>query len=226
MAKITRRDCVSGSLAAVAASGVSLSGAPSQPRKGGVQLAEIFGSTETTRLRLAKQIGINHAIAGVSGALGKVPRDQYLATLTKIKAEFAAAGLSIAGVESHPVPAEKIKLGLPGRDEEIENYMAAIEALSKIGVNMVCYNFMAGLGWYRTRTDVPERGGALTSEFDNSVAKAQGLTQWGGVSEARMWSNIEYFQKALIPVAEKWNVKMALHPDDPPIPVLRGICAL
>jgi len=223
MSKMTRRDCVQGSLAAIAASGVGLSGAPSVPKRGGVQLAEIFNPGETSRLRLAKQIGINHAIAGVAGALGKVPREQYLATLTRIKADFGAAGLNIAGVESHPVPAEKIKLGLPGRDEEIENYMAAIEALSKIGVNMICYNFMAGLGWYRTRTDLPERGGALTSEFDNSVAKAQGLTKWGEVSEARMWSNIEYFQKALIPVAEKWNVKMALHPDDPPIPVLRGI---
>ena len=94
-------------------------------------------------------------------------REQYVDTLAKNQGDFNAAGLTIAGVESHPVPAEKIKLGLPGRDEEIENYCAAIKALGNVGIPMVCYNFMAGLGWYRTRVDVPARGGALTSEFDN-----------------------------------------------------------
>ena len=51
------------------------------------------------------------AIAGVTGALAKVRREEYADALAKIKAEFAAAGITIAGVESHPVPAEKIKLG-------------------------------------------------------------------------------------------------------------------
>jgi mannonate dehydratase len=88
---------------------------------------------------------------------------------------------------------------------------------------MVCYNFMAGLGWYRTRVDLPLRGGALGSEFDNAVALRQGLTEWGEVSEDKIWQNIEYFLKAVIPVAEKAGVKMALHPDDPPISPLRGI---
>lgn len=189
----------------------------------GMQLAELFGPGQDQRFRLAKQIGINHAIAGVSGPLSRVSRDRYVETLEKLKADFGAAGLTVAGVESHPVPAEKIKLGLPGRDEEIENYRAAIEALGKVGIQMVCYNFMAGLGWLRTRSDLPERGGALTTEFDNRVARRQGLTKWGEVSEAKIWDNIEYFLKAVIPVAEKAGVKMALHPDDPPISPLRGI---
>jgi mannonate dehydratase len=155
--------------------------------------------------------------------LSRVTRDRYAEALEKINADFRAAGMTIAGVESHPVPAEKIKLGLPGRDEEIENYIAALQALSKVGIPMVCYNFMAGLGWYRTRTNVPERGGALVTEFDNQAAIRQGLTQWGEVSEEKIWSNLEYFLKAVIPVAEKAGVQMALHPDDPPVSPLRGI---
>ena len=194
---------------------------PQTPRRGTIKFSEIFGSTDDDRLKLASQIGIRNVILGA--ALGKVPRDRYLETLEGIKAGFKAKGMTIAGVESHPVPAEKIKLGLPGRDEEIENYCAAIEALGKAGIRMICYNFMAGLGWYRTRVDRPERGGALTTEFDNEVAGKEGLTQWGVIGEDKIWSNIEYFLKAVIPVAEKAGVTMALHPDDPPISPLRGI---
>jgi len=183
----------------------------------------MFAPEEDQRIRLARQIGINNAIVGVREALSKVPRDRYVETLAKIKADFNAAGMMVAGVESHPVPAEKIKLGLAGRDEEIENYHAAIEALGKVGIPMVCYNFMAGLGWYRTSVNVPERGGALTSEFIYRIAQNQGLTQWGEVTEEKIWENMEYFLKAVIPVAERSGVHMALHPDDPPISPLRGI---
>src|SRR5260370_18831428 len=92
----------------------------------------------------------------------------------------------------------KTRLGLPGRDEEIENYIAVIKALSEVGVPMICYNWMAGLGWYRTKVDLRGRGGALISEFDNEAANRQGLTEWGEVSEEQIWSNLEYFLKAVI----------------------------
>jgi D-mannonate dehydratase len=234
MSRITRRDYIQDtSRIAAGASARPLSaacvgsGAQSRnavsPRQGQIKLTEVFAPVVDQRLRLAHQIGINYAIAHVLPALDAVRREQYVQVLENIHAEFKAAGLIIVGVESHPVSAEKIKLGLPGRDEEIENYCAAIEALAKVGIPMVCYNFMAGLGWYRTRADLPGRGGALLTEFDNEVAKKQGLTEWGEVSEEKIWANIEYFLKAVIPVAEKAGVKMALHPDDPPISPLRGI---
>jgi mannonate dehydratase len=188
-----------------------------------IKLALAAAPDQTARWKLARQVGVNHAILGVQGELSKLRRDQYEETLAKLKADFDAAGMTIAGVESHPVPAEKIKLGLPGRDEEIENYCAAIEALGKVGIPMVCYNFMAGLGPYRTNVNVPARGGALTSEFDARAAAKQGLTQWGEVSEEKIWQNLEYFLKAVIPVAGKAGIQMALHPDDPPLSPLRGI---
>lgn len=221
--KVTRRDCLQGTVTALAAASLATLPSAAGSQRGAIKLAEIFGSANDRKVKIASQAGVTHAIAGVSGALSKVRREEYVETLTRIKSEFAAAGMTIAGVESHPVPAEKIKLGLPGREEEIENYRAAIEALARVGIPMVCYNFMAGLGWFRTRTDVLERGGAFTSEFDSAEAEKQGLTRWGEVSEEKIWQNIEYFLKAIIPVAEKAGVKMALHPDDPPISPLRGI---
>ncbi len=190
---------------------------------GGIQLCELFVPGEDRKIKLARQVGVNYAIVNLLSTLSKVPREKYSEAIGKVAADFGAAGLKIIGVESHPVPAEKIKLGLPGRDEEIENYRAVIPALAKAGIPMLCYNFMAGLGWYRTRVDVPERGGALTSEFDSATAAKQGLTEWGEVSERTIWANLEYFVKAVMPVAEEAGVRMALHPDDPPISPLRGI---
>jgi len=188
-----------------------------------MQIAEMFWPGQDKQVRLARQIGITHSIACVRPSLASVPRQRYAETLADIKKYFESAGLTVAGVESHPVNAEKIKLGLPGRDEEIENYRAAVEALGRLDIRLVCYNFMAGLGWYRTNTSIPERGGALTSEFDRRAADEQGLTEWGEVSEETIWSNIQYFLEAIIPVAERAGVRMALHPDDPPISPLRGI---
>jgi mannonate dehydratase len=167
MTSMNRRNCLKGTLAALTASAVPLTGDPAAttpmrsrgPNRSGIQLAELFYPEEQHKIRLASQIGITHAIVSVSPTLSVIPRSRYLEALSRIKSDFQAAGLIFAGVESHPVPAEKIKLGLPGRDEEIENYIAAIRALSQIDVRLLCYNWMAGIGWYRTRVDIPGRGG-------------------------------------------------------------------
>ncbi len=194
-----------------------------ESQRKGFQLSELFALDDPRKIRLASQVGVTHAIAITRPVLQEVPRGHYFEVLSKIKTDFNAAGMVFAGVESHPVPAEKIKLGVPGRDEEIENYIAVIKALAQVGVRLICYNWMAGIGWYRTRVDVPERGGALTSEFDYETAEKQGLTEWGYVSEERLWRNLEYFLRIVVPVAEEVGVKLALHPDDPPVSPLRGI---
>jgi mannonate dehydratase len=231
MAEMSRRNCIQGTLAALGSSALPPRAGAAEtplraargPRHTGMQLAELFYEGEEHKIRLAAQIGITHAIVSTAPTLAAVPRSRYVAELQKIKENLKAAGLIFAGVESHPVPAEKIKLGLPDRDEEIENYQAVIRALGQVGVPLLCYNWMAGIGWFRTRTDLPGRGGALLTEFDHRAAEAQGVTEWGEVSEQKLWSNLEYFLKAVIPVAEQANVKMALHPDDPPLSPLRGI---
>ena len=191
-----------------------------------IRLTELFRPEDERKIRLAAQVGIRHAIVDVQQSLKNVTATRYPEVLQTIRTRFQNAGMMWVGVESHPVPAEKIKLGLAGRDEEIENYLAAIHALASVGVPMVCYNWMAGLGWYRTKVNAVGRGGALISEFDAAVAHQQGLTEWGEVSEQRIWSNLEYFLKAVIPAAQRAGVKMALHPDDPPLSPLRGIARI
>lgn len=202
---------------------------PTTPMRGpapsgdAIQIAELFALGEDRKVRLARQVGITHAIVTVTPATRSCHRSEYAKALAKVKADFNDAGMVFAGVESHPVPAEKIKLGLPGRDEEIENYIEAIRVLARLGVPMVCYNFMAGIGWYRTRTDLPGRGGALLTEFNQQDAEREGLTEFGHVSEEKIWRNLQYFLNAVIPVAEEVGIRMALHPDDPPLSPLRGI---
>ncbi len=175
--------------------------------KGNIQLALMLSINQPSRLKLARQIGVNHAIVSLNQALRRSSPDKYVDALAKLK----------------PVAANQIKLGLPGRDEEIANYCAALEAMGKVGITMCCYNFMAGLGWYRTNFESPARGDAMTSEFNYKDSEKQELTRWGRISEEKIWDNITYFLKRVIPVAEKAGVKMALHPDDPPISPLRGI---
>ncbi|MCW5964367.1 MAG: mannonate dehydratase [Bryobacterales bacterium] len=189
--------------------------------KGCFYLTELLNDPKSTDVQVAKQVGVNWVIAG--GMIGRRRKEEYMDAVRQRKEEFAAAGMQIAGVEGHPVPFDKIKLGLEGRDEEIENTKWAIEALARNGIHLICYNFMAGLGWTRTNQSIPERGGALTSEFNLKDAEARGLTPHGEVSVEQMWRNCEYFVKEVMPVADKWKVKMALHPDDPPLTPLRGI---
>ncbi|MHC1767959.1 MAG: mannonate dehydratase [Verrucomicrobiia bacterium] len=225
---MNRRDYLKGSLAAIGAAMMPLSpslaasnpepSAPAETKGGRIVLCELTrpGPLATTMV----QMGLRHVIAGMR-LQGTV--EQQSEQVAKIKANYEAAGLKIVGVESAPVSFERMKLGLDGRDEEIQNFIHAVQALSQAGINMICYNWMAGIGWTRTDQRVPDRGGAITSEFDLKAAENLGETRFGKVSEEKVWDNLVYFQKAVIPVAEKFGVRMALHPDDPPISPLRGI---
>lgn len=191
-----------------------------------IRVSLIWGIDDPLRVELSEQIGVTHAVAGTNAILRNLPHSQYVDAVAKMKAKFEAAGLNIACIESHPVDAEKIKLGLPGRDDQIANYIAALDALGKNGIDTVCYDFMAGIDWYRSHLDVKGRGGSTTLDFDLATAQALGPTQWGTISADQMWSNLEYFLKAVMPAAQKAGVRMALHPDDPPVPNLRGIARI
>ena len=79
---------------------------------------------------------------------------------------------------------------------KFSNYTATIQALGKLGIPMCCYNFMAGIGWYRTAFDIPERGGSLTSEFDYQDAEKEGLTEWGKVCEEENMGEYHLFPGA------------------------------
>jgi mannonate dehydratase len=187
-----------------------------------MQLADYFLPNPSRQWLLAKQLGVNHAVGRLPEDEGTDPAD--FTTLLHIKERFHQAGLELAVIE--PVPNKyyyRTKLGLPGRDAEIEKIMELIRNLGRLGIGVLCCNFMAQIGWFRTSTAIPTRGGALVSGFDYSLLKNAPLTEAGVVTQEQLWQNLEYFLKAVVPVAESSGVKLALHPDDPPVPSLRGV---
>jgi mannonate dehydratase len=171
--------------------------------------------------KLAVQAGVEYAVSGISRVAGSAegPFD----AIRRTQEQFAEAGLELAALEGDPFPMDRIKLGQPGRDEDIDRYCAVLEAMGQLGVPIMCYNFMAVIGWLRTRTAVPTRGGALATSFDVDDLAGQPLTPAGTVEEGRLWDNLFYFLERVLPVAEAAGVKMALHPDDPPLSPIRGI---
>ncbi|HEY5562572.1 MAG TPA: mannonate dehydratase, partial [Clostridiaceae bacterium] len=118
---------------------------------------------------------------------------------------------------------DKIKLGLPGREEELKDVITLIENMGKLGIGVYCYNWMPVISWFRTSDYARTRGGALSTEFNNDQMKFAPHTWAGEVSEERLWENLQWFLDRVVPVAEKAGVKLALHPDDPPVTPIRGI---
>jgi mannonate dehydratase len=82
---------------------------------------------------------------------------------------------------------------------------------------------MTDFNWMRTNTSTPSRGGSVVTSFDYSLMKDAPPTENGPISEEKLWETLEHFLKIVVPVAEKWNVKLAMHPDDPPLSPIRGV---
>jgi mannonate dehydratase len=172
--------------------------------------------------QLASQIGITEVISKLAPQLTGIEPPYVKKALELKRLEFAEAGFKLSGLEGDQFDMSRIKEGLAGRDEDLENYCRMIRNAAEAGIELICYNFMAVFGWLRTSTDVPERGGALTTAYRHTDLDVQNL-RIGSISETALWENWHYFIKSVLPTAKKYGVKLALHPDDPPISPLKKV---
>jgi len=172
-------------------------------------------------LKLAKQLGVTDV---VYYHMDSMPETS--SALISRKNSVAEAGLELSVIEGGP-PMDQIVLAKPGRDAQIAHFKKCLINMGKAGIPVLCYNFMPwSLRVARTSYETKIRGGALTSSFDFDEWDDSLRTADGETTEAEMWANLAYFLKAVIPTAEKAGVKMALHPDDPPINPLRGLARI
>ena len=198
-----------------------------------------YGDSDPVSLENIRQIpgmyGIVSAIYDV--AVGEV---WPLEKLQALRARIESAGLKFEVVESVPVH-EDIKLGKPTRDALIANFQQNIRNCAAAGVKVICYNFMPVFDWTRTEMAKQLPDGSNTLAFDAAavarIDPEQGISlpgwdasykpeqlktlldEYRNVGEEKLWAHLEYFLRAIIPVAEEAGVRMAMHPDDPPRPI-------
>ena len=189
-----------------------------------IQIAEFLPPTPTPLWKLAKQAGVDWAVGGLpfgepfNGA--DAPWD-YL-PLLRMKQRYESGGFNLAVIEARP-PLNLAKRGLPGRDAEIDTVCALLENMGRLGIPVWCYEWMTDFNWLRTSTSTPSRGGSVVTSYDNALMQAAPPTELGPIGEDELWANLEYFLRRVLPVAEKAGVKLAMHPDDPPLSPIRGV---
>lgn len=190
-----------------------------------MKIAWYLPTLPSIKWQVAKQLGVDYAVAAL-------PPERYymkpwdFKAMLYAKQSLADAGLELQVIEPAP-PHYHIKLGLPGREEELEHFKQVLKNMSALHISTMCYNFMPQSGWFRTSFSKRGRGGALVTAFDASlVDKAPLLTEAGDVSDEKIWDNYKWFMDRILPVAEECKVKLALHPDDPPVPKLQGVARI
>jgi len=196
-----------------------------------------YGEKDPNSLEYIRQIPL---MSGVVTAIYDVPAGQVWPQerIDALKATVNAMNLEMEVIESVPVH-EDIKLGAPTRDKLIENYCTTIRHLGKAGVKVVCYNFMPVFDWMRSdlKQRMPDGSTCLAYDqktvdmldpaisdlslpgWDESYTREQLrdlLKQYDSINEKKLMDNLIYFLSKVIPVCEESNVKMAIHPDDPP----------
>ena len=197
-----------------------------------------YGPDDSISLDKIRQIP---CISGVVTAVYSTPVGEVWSNkeIENLKAMCEENGLEFEVIESVPVH-EDIKLRRGDYKRYIENYKENIRRLSAAGVKCICYNFMPVFDWTRSRLDqpLPDGSNALVyykEDVDRMDPTKMTLPGWDAsyspdeisglieeykkIGEEGLWENLEYFIKEIMPTAIEYDVKMAIHPDDPPWPI-------
>ncbi len=178
---------------------------------------------DASALRWLRQLGARHVVwdAANPGEKG------YLTAGEILKAKQACREVDLT-LEAMPLAGSRLQtmLGRPGRDEEIENACRTVQAAGEAGVPTLMWGFTLDsywddrVGFYLERG----RGGATLRAFElERVRNAPPFPDFGLISEKEMWERLLYFARPVVKAAESAGVRLALHPSDPPVRVMRGV---
>jgi mannonate dehydratase len=156
--------------------------------------------------------------------------------LRDLRKAVEAEGLKLEAIENFdPAHWHDVLLDGPRKTRQLENVKTIIRNLGEAGIPIMGYNFSIAGVCGRT-TGPYARGGAKSVGMEGSLDEPMpnGMV-WNMVYDAdapkgfvppatpgELWRRLENFLGAILPVAEQAGVKLALHPDDPPMPTMRG----
>ncbi len=208
-----------------------------------IRVGKGIGDIAEPTLRFFKQIGVEdvhmptrwneregsnptvrpHVPPTAKGRPGSIGKPWDISELKRIKeriAEFGmeatVAGLGLSG---------NLLMGKGDREADADVQRARIEAAGEVGIKVLTYSFTAlraseGYGSF----DGGGRGGANLRDFDfNRIKDLSPYDTVGTISNAQMWENLHWFLEAVLPTAESAGVKLAAHPNDPPVLEYRGV---
>jgi len=197
-----------------------------------------FGPDDPVTLGEIRQIP---GVTGIITSAFDIPADQVVPSerFEELAALCEAEGFTLDAIESIPVH-EDIKLGRDNRDELIGVFNESLRNAGKAGIPVVCYNFMLAFDWIRTDLAMKLDDGSTALSYNHKDLETLDLTRelpaWSttytpetleamlaaarALSEEELWANLQYFLERVVPVAEEAGVLLAIHPDDPPWPVL------
>jgi mannonate dehydratase len=189
------------------------------------------------RLQFARQVGADGASIWASACPGYDERCHLTVDdVVEMRARFEKHELELTGIGLGGDCVKNQLLGLPDRDREIDNVCRTIRSIGEaysdgapspvvIIDQRTTYWARGGPAWHPGYERLPVgRGGAYFTTFD--VDRIQGELDdrpAGNVSNEQVWDRIAYFYERIVPVAEEAHVRLATHPDDPPMSYYRGV---
>ena len=197
-----------------------------------IRFAEFLSDSRPTPFwTMLKQLGVTEAV----GVLPRGYMDWRQATvdhpwdyapLAVYKEMLEEEGLTLTAIEDNP-PMDRLRYGVAGAEEELDQVCRFIENLGKVGIPLWCYNWAAVLGWQRTSSRLRGRGGAIVSGYNHTLVGSSDPPMMGPIDAETLWKTLERFLNRVVPVAEKAGVKLAMHPDDPPmLSEIRGVARI
>jgi mannonate dehydratase len=193
-----------------------------------MRFAEMIVESQPTAFwRQLGQIGVEDAVIALPRGFqdwrqGRIDQPWSYNSIALYQELLAEENLRVAVIEDNP-PMDEIRYGRPGREEELEQVVTLLRAMGRLGITTWCYNWIASLGWIRTQMALRGRGGALVAGYDHALLDHRESSLHGPIGSGPLWDNLIWFLERVLPVAEEAGVRLALHPDDPPVAEVRGI---